>query len=233
MTLSLPFPTRIVLAWSFGLLLAACQTPAPEPEPEPPPEPEPVAPAIDTARLYELLDQADAAIARDHLAYPEEDSALAIYRQILQLDDDQQDARRGLERIVERYVEMAMSALQRGQYARARSMLARARIILPNHPSIEPTDAQIRLLSEATRKKLTLNQDQLNARTPGLQQELQALATFPSEQNCRFYIAARNDAQGRWIYQTMSSAVTDGRLRAQIDIRSPSQVERVCFPDSR
>ncbi len=185
---------------------------------------------IDPELLYRLLTQADAAIERDHLTYPEKGSALALYEQILAIDEDQKQARRGLERIVEKYIELAMQALQRRQYATARSMLARARIILPQHPSIEPTEQQIRLLSQAKRTQVTLNQKDLKAETVSLQQTLQRLAIAPQGYECRFFISARNDAQGRWIYQTMSAASAARRLRAQVQIRLPAGVERVCYP---
>ena len=142
-------------AWLFSAVLAlgsaflaGCQSKpeAPEPEAEPATETA-AAQKIDPVVLHELLDRADEAIANDHLTYPIEASAFAIYRQILALEPDQEDAMRGLEHIVELYIVLAMSALERNQFATARSMLSRARIIDPEHPSIEPTDEQIRLLS--------------------------------------------------------------------------------------
>lgn len=216
------------------LTLLACQSNPPGPTPPPPPDDQaataPAKAKIDPERLYRLLTQADAAIERDHLTYPEEGSALALYEQILAIEADQKQARRGLERIVEKYIELAMQAMQRRQYATARSMLARARIILPQHPSIEPTEQQIRLLSQAKRMKVTLNQNDLKAETVKLQRTLQNLAVAPQGYECRFFISARNDAQGRWIYQTMSGTSAARRLRAQIQIRLPAGVERVCYP---
>ena len=227
----IPAAAGIPLLW---LMLVACQNTPPEPVPAGPAdveaEVEPARPRIDPEALYQLLTQADAAIERDHLTYPEEGSALALYQQILAIEEDQQQASRGLERIVEKYIELAMQAMQRHQYATARSMLARARIILPQHPSIEPTEQQIRLLSQAKRMQVTLNQNDLKAQTVELQQTLQSLAAAPQGYECRFFISARNDAQGRWIYQTMSAASAARRLRAQVQIRLPAGVERVCYP---
>ena len=124
---------------------------------------------------------------------------------------------------------LAMRSLERGQFASARSMLARARIIIPDHPSIEPTDAQIRLLSQAQRKKLTLNQRELRNEDPHMQRELKNMAQIPADSSCRFTISAGSDAQGRWIYQRLSEAAPQGRIRAQIQVRLPAAVERLCF----
>ena len=77
---------------------------------------------------------------------------------------------------------------------------------------------------------IRLQQSDLDNPTPAATAELQALGELPDGYDCRFTIAAKNDAQGRWIYQTLASGSAGGRLRAQIEIRLPAGVERVCFP---
>lgn len=187
---------------------------------------------IDPDLLYNLLTQADAAIKEDHLTYPETGSAYSLYLEILAIEPAQADAINGLEHIVEKYIALAMRALDRNQYAGARSMLARARIIMPDHPSIKPTDEQIRLLSQAQRIRLKLNQDELKNDTRKVSAELQTLLNTPPAESCRFIISAKDDAQGRWIYQALAkgaSAANEARVRAQIKIRLPAGVERLCF----
>ena len=209
--------------------MSGCQTP-PAPVPEPEPQAPPPAPEIDPELLADLLYRAEEALARDQVAYPAEDSALALYEEILAIEADQEDALRGLEHIVEQYIDRALRALEREQYASARSMLARARLILPDHPSIKPTAEQIRLLSEARRVTVRLQQADLESTESSAAAELKALGEQPAGYNCRFTIAAKNDAQGRWIYRTLSSGSSTGRVRAQIELRLPAGVERVCFP---
>ena len=221
---SLPILFLLALVTTGG-----CQTPAepaPEPEPQAPPPPSKI--AADT--LADLLYRAEEALAREHITYPAEGSALAFYEEILAIEADQEDAVRGLEHIVEQYIDLALKALDREQFASARSMLARARLILPDHPSIKPTEEQIRLLSEARRVTIRLQQADLERSEPDATAELRALGELPTGYNCRFTIAAKNDAQGRWIYRTLSSGSSSGRVRAQIEIRLPAGVERVCFP---
>ena len=225
--LTLFLTTSLVLAG-----LAGCRTVADESDSPVLEEPVTEAPAktIDLAVLHNLLDTAEAAIDAGQLTYPADGSALAIYQQILAIEPGQQDAERGLEHLVELYIDLAMTALQRGRSATARSMLSRARLIRPNHPSIEPTAAQIRLLDKADRKTLQLTQADLQGRTKQMQDNLAALAILPAGQACRYTIWAKNDAQGRWIYQRLAAASASGRIRAQINLRLPAGVERLCFP---
>ena len=208
------------------IILAGCQTPAEAP---PPPAPAEVAPEpkIDPKVLNQRLNEAEDAFLADHLAYPEAGSALTLYRAILADDPEVEEAKRGIERIVERYIAMSLQALERRQFARARSMLARARIIQADHPSIEPTDAQLRLIMGADRSVLKLARDALRDETPELKAELRRFAA--NFGRCRFTIYARNDGQGRWIYQQLSADLDGQRLRAQIKIQAPTQVERLCF----
>lgn len=215
------------------MLIAGCETtpatPAPAPMIETPPA-ETVQATIEPELLYQLLAKANTAIEDDNLTFPEEDSAYAAYLEILAIEPGQTDAMHGLERLVELYIELAMQALERRQYATARSMLARGRLIMPNHPSIEPTDEQIRLLSQAQRTRIKLRQEDLQNNPDAISDELQALAHNHERESCRFIISAKNDAQGRWIYQTLAKGVQSTRLRAQIKIRLPAGVERLCFP---
>jgi hypothetical protein len=221
----------ISLPISLSLGLQGCQTtPAStEEEADIAPTSPPPARKIDNAVLFPLLDAADKAIEADHLTYPLAGSAFAIYKEILAIDANQEDARRGLERIVEEYVALSTNALDRRQFASARSMLARARLINPSHPSIEPSAAQIRLIEEADRTTIQLKQADLSKETEELESTLRTLGRETDGKSCRFVITASNDGQGRWIYQRLSQDVESTRLRAQIKIRTPASVERLCF----
>ena len=135
------------------LLLAGCETEPPQPEPAPEPEP-PALPAPEPEPDVEpLLEQARLAFEAHRLTTPEENSAYALYQEVLRLHPGNDRARRGLERIVERYVRFALDAVERGQFARARSMLARARLVDASHPAIEPTAQQLQLVENAARPR--------------------------------------------------------------------------------
>ncbi|XOV84194.1 MAG: hypothetical protein ACFHXK_03545 [bacterium] len=224
----------VFLPLFLGLIgMTGCQTPIPAPPPaEPPavPPAPPPPPVIERALLFRLLDSAEAAIAEERFTFPAGNNALDYYHEILAIQPDQEDALRGLEQLVEIYVKLAQDALDYNRFATARSMLARADLIVPDHPSIEPTHAQIRLLEEAQRTALPLDQQLLNNPTRALKDQLMSLGNHPQQTPCRFIIYARNDAQGRWIYQQLAAAEAPGRIRAEIRIRTPAKVERLCFP---
>ena len=235
--------TKAIKLTCLAASLAGC---AGQTDETPAPEPEPVAvekPSIAPEELERLLRAAQQAVAKEHLTFPKRGSAMEIYTQILDLEPEQEDALRGLEHIVERYVALAMSALEREQYATARSMLTRGRLILPDHPSIEPTAAQIRLLQEAERTRLSLS-PKLLRNEQALTDQLSNLLARPAHgelSSCRFKIWAGSDRAGREIYQSLSRAYAASlgtspdetpRLKAQLAVRSPNAVERICFKPS-
>jgi len=221
-------PARRLRLWTLGLslLLIGCASeplpPTPEVVPEPPA-------SIDPKRLADLLETAELAITKGELTYPPEVSALAQYQRILSIEAGQEDAIRGIESIVEIFVERSLVALSKRQFAEARSMLARARLIDPEHPSIVPTQAQIQLIAEAEREQLRLDQAALGGDQDMLREQLKALANTPEGLSCRFYIWAKNDNQGRWIYNALAAGADGQRLQAQVEIRLPASVERLCF----
>ena len=141
-------------------LLSACQTTR-APELLPVENRSQPAPEVEDGTLDRLLAAAERAIAEDRLTVPEAGSAFALYREVLTLMPDHAAARRGLEKIVERYVQLALRAAERQRFPQARSMLARARLVDPAHPAIEPTGQQVALLEGARRERVPLDGVQL------------------------------------------------------------------------
>ena len=207
--------------------MEGCQTAPVAPAIEIPTEPEPV--PADPPAVDELLEQAELALRNDQLTFPEAGSALVLFNEVLALDESNAVAKRGLERIVERYLELAERAAQRRQFARARSMLTRARLVDPEHPAIEPTASQVQLLANARRERLKLDKSLLSARSETLLQPLEDLGEKARAEDCRTTITARSDAEGRWLYQQLNHAKGERRIRAKLQIGSPPQVEVLCF----
>lgn len=212
------------------LLLAGCETEPPRPQPVP----EPQAPAIPAPEpppdVEPLLEEARLAFEALRLTTPEENSAYALYREVLRLDPENDHARRGIEKIVERYVRFALEAIDRRQFARARSMLARARLVDARHPAIEPTEQQMKLVENARRDRIKLEPGVLAQRSSTLGERLRDLGGRAKAAACRVTINARSDAEGRWIYRQLNSASGEARVRARMAIASPPSVELVC-PD--
>lgn len=203
-------------------------------EPEPPPaEPAPPAgdrlSAAERARIEDLLERAARAIQRDHLTYPSQGSALALYDEVRILDPDNDEARRGLERMVERYLELALGAARQGRMPQAQAMLDRAHLVDPDHPGMAPTRAQIELLADADRQIFRLDGQLLRDRDDSLWASLRQAGLASRADGCRAEITARNDSEGRWIYQQMSEASGGGRIQAELNIGSPAQIEVLCF----
>ena len=221
------YPFAVAGLWM--LLLAGCESEPPRPEAAPEPEP-PATPAPEPPPDVEpLLEQARLAFEAHRLTTPEENSAHALYREVLRLDPGNDHARRGIEKIVERYVRFALEAVERRQFARARSMLARARLVDVSHPAIEPTEQQLELVESARRDRIRLDAGVLAERSSTLGARLRDLGIRAKESDCRVNINARTDAEGRWIYRQLNSASGEARVRARLAIASPPSVELVCL----
>jgi hypothetical protein len=225
----------LLIAVCFGAL-AGCQTPSPPPVQSATPEPKRIAlpaPAVvnHQQQIRVLLDQANRAIRYDHLTGPTPGSAQDLFRQVLILDPQNEEALRGPEKIAERFVAQALEAANRWQLVQARGQLSRARDIMPNHPSIMPTQKQLDLLALANRKSQKFPRDGLKDEHTETVGQLIALGTEAKGGSCRTTIIAPGDVEGRWMFQKMNEAQGEGRVRANVQIGSPPGVELVCFPD--
>ncbi len=96
---------------------------------------DPDGPLTESQRLTEiihLLNEAEAALAADRLTIPAGRNAHEAYLRILALDPGNLAAQGGLERIVRRYVDLALEALGRGNQDEARALLRRGEGVVPD-----------------------------------------------------------------------------------------------------
>lgn len=217
-------------ALCLAALLSACQTGRP-PELLPVDERGQAVPQVEDGVLDGLLAAAEQAMAEDRLTTPPVGSAYALYQEVLALAPGNEAAERGLEKIVERYVQLALRAAELQRYPQARSMLERARLVDPRHPAIEPTEQQVALLESARRERVRLDGAQLQRRTASVAQRLLQLGRRAGQPGCRVTINARSDAEGRWVYQQLNRGAGDARVRANLRVASPPTVELICFAD--
>ena len=228
------FPhARPLVLLALAALLTGCETaqaPVQLPAEHRPPAAQPQAPVEDD-RVDRLLEAAAQALAEDRLTTPESDNALSLYQEVLKLDPDDQRAQRGFEKIVERYVKLALTAAERQRYTQGRMMLERARGVDPAHPAIAPTERQLDLLQNARRDRVRLDGGALAQRASTVQNTLRRLGRQAIEAGCRVHINARSDAEGRWVYQQLNSGAGDARVRARLSVASPPTVELMCFSD--
>lgn len=176
-------------------------------------------------QIENLLENAQQALSQDHLLYPKETSAYAYLALALELNPDDENAKRGLEQVVERYIELAIQAIGRRQLNRAKSMLDRAKLVDKNHPSILPTENQLKLVVNSDLSTLKLNGPKIN---DAARNSISKFGSLAKRRDCRFIIYAANDQQGRSIYQLLKNDQAELKIKAQIKLRLPMQIERQC-----
>jgi hypothetical protein len=201
--------------------------PTPQPEhriepdivavPEPEPDPGPGAQELQQAKIRALLVQAQQALSEDRLLVPREGSAFSMYWQVLDIDQTSTEAHWGMRKITERYLILAESAFIGGNHDRAELMLKRAL-------RVSATPAEVKVLrahyppKPAPENEHRLSVADLTARNEQAVAELDGLAKKAQTIGSRLLIIARNDAEGRWMYQQMRTAVEGHRLRGNIQI---------------
>lgn len=94
-------------------------------------------------QIADALARAEQAMSELRLTTPEADSAMFHFQQVLSLDPDNEVAREGVRRIVERYVELAESAAASGNRSQAATYLERATSISPNDPEVIAARARL------------------------------------------------------------------------------------------
>lgn len=221
------FPGCAYLPWP-----PAPSSPTPTQGPAAPAEPAPTHAArqAQAETLRALLDLAERALAEDRLTTPPDDCAHLYYSQALALAPEDDAVREGFERIVERYLALAQSAIEREAWARARLMLERATLVDAEHPGIEVLRRQERLLANAERLTLELDRDSVRRRLAAIANRLAAFGTPARRANARVRIRAASDADGRWIYRQLANAPGERRIRAGIEIGLPPQVTILLLP---
>ena len=174
-----------------------------------------------------LIYDAEDAFANNHLSFTHDGSALTLYRQVLRLDPENAQAQRGMEKIIEHYIALALKAANRFDTATARTLLDRGRQIDPTHPSIAPAEQFIRSIDTSHREVVILRgltdakvRATINALVQGVQK------------TCRFRIFAANDARTRHLYQLLRASFLrndlNRRPRASSNISTPERLERIC-----
>lgn len=176
----------------------------------------------------QLVASGHAALATGHIDHPAQNSALDFFKRAQSLDPESLEAQRGLETIVERYLAQARRAAERYAHANARSQLARARLVDAQHPGISPTTAYLALLRESERFELPVSGPALAARNADLRASLARFGRRGRDSRCRTQIRAPRDVDGRWLYQQLSAAPGNVRIRAQFEIGSPALVAVLC-----
>lgn len=105
-----------------------------------------VAPAAQSPHqvtIDNLIAEAKRAMERDRLTSPSDDNAYDRYQQILLLSPEHPQALAGIERIVRRYETLIEHRLDHNEWARADTLLHRAKMIDPNHPAMAALEQRL------------------------------------------------------------------------------------------
>jgi len=228
----------VLFVWSFGL--AGCQSSPSKPAPKTVKTPvtAPVKKPVVTReqQIKRLLADADYALSQNRLLMPLEDNAHDRYHAVLLLDPQNTGAKTGLQAITLRYIDLARSATARSQYSQAQGYLNQARDLEPGNPLVQEFAAVLR--KEIANQKPAsgykpgagehmLDVQELSQQSPAVVEQLTALAKTAKESGDLVMIHARNDAEGRWIYQQMRNALPGFLLRGDIKIAKQPRIQFV------
>jgi len=82
-------------------------------------------------RIYELIDKASRAVTLDRLTSPEQDNAFFYYQELLKIDSQNGVAINGINKIVDRYLDMVDRAIEKNQIVKANHFLEKASWVNP------------------------------------------------------------------------------------------------------
>jgi tetratricopeptide (TPR) repeat protein len=181
--------------------------------------------------LADMLYEARLAFEDNRLMSPPGDNAFDRYREVLDIEPDNEVALQGVRDIVSRYVALADAAIKVGQYDNAENYLNRAGRIGENGDLIE--DARHRLAQARDTKMdvFALDAESLDDRSLDIMVELGEIGQMIRDREATFLINARSDEEGRWIYKIMREAVGGYRLRGNIAVDNEPSIQ-VLVPKS-
>jgi hypothetical protein len=215
-------------SWKFlqsilicGLILTGCTTvPDRQTSPDSPSSQDPGSALSESVsrEVEKLLREAEQAFVDHKLTTPVDDNAWFRYLRVLRLDPGNERASRGISDIVDKYMEWALEDIEAGYLHKARKYIARARGIDEEHPNLLAVERRLEEKTTDFRETIWLSPRELTDRSYALEKYLLDLGKQIQTENALVVIAARTDAEGRWIYQQLNKADPENRVRAQIKI---------------
>jgi len=236
---------RMLAATVLALALVSCELPAPAPESGSAPvteSPGAAEPSIaeqlaaEAARedaerhrryIADILYDGMRALRADRLMTPAEDSAYHYFSRVLAFEPDNTVAREGMRDIARRYLQLADAASRQGQFDNAEIFLRRAENVDVELPAIAVARQTLAAARAQTHSVHTLSNRDLLQRQPAIARQLEDIARLAVENNTFVLITAPNDELGRWIYAQLQAAMTDARLRADIEIGEQASIRLI------
>ncbi len=151
------------------------------------------------------------------------------FNKALEILPDYDRALDGIERVAERYLQLAAQAIARDAFGRAGIFIDRAKSVLPDYAQISRVERQLKRMRSAERHSLDLSSEALKARSPRLATDLAAFGRQAREDGSIVRIFVPSDASGRWVYEQLSRSRGERRIRADIVTTPPYKVEILSF----
>ncbi|MYM63279.1 N-acetylglucosaminyltransferase [Pseudomaricurvus sp. HS19] len=170
-----------------------------------------------------LLAQGEAALEADKLLQPEANNAFDRFQAVLLLQPDNQQAQSGLKQISARYAQLARDALAHSKLTIAREYARSAELVDPDSPLLPELQVAIARAAaqqaRATKElEFPLALTALNQRDAEQLPVLAELVARVRESHESLLIVARNDAEGRWVYQQLRNYAEGYRIRGDIKV---------------
>jgi tetratricopeptide (TPR) repeat protein len=202
------------------LLSSACQVKKPPPPaPSAPPVEEEIEEEVEdpqASEVYQLLLRANQAMVRDRLMKPDGDNAWFWFREVLHLQPDNAEAKAGIARMAERYIELAVEAYRSGNHSQAELMLSRAKMLGADPASVGAVKLRMQKGQLFAPNEFSLDATALAERNAAILQRVNEIARLVKQKNSRIIIVAGNDDDGRWIYQQLREQLSGYTLRGDI-----------------
>lgn len=177
-------------------------------------------------RIQQLLEEAYYAFIESRLTTPVEDNAYFRYLQVLSIDPSSEDANRGISNIVEQYLDWSLESLQNRNFRAATNYLNKARSVDESHPNITAVATRITEHRNSKEENYLLDPSGLTNRSISTRTELGSIAVRMQKTSATIIISARNDSEGRWLYQQLNDQ-TDSRVKARFEQSSKPSIRLI------
>lgn len=189
---------------------------------------------VDQNQIRLWLYKGDTALAEDRLTSPEGDNAVFYFHKVLRQVPEHPEAYTGMEKVFDRYLELARQAKHRGEYSKALQLLDRAEaVVIPTRISTALRDeiitaqqaARARSRAQSGKPLTQAEKDEgieyllsiqgLNEKDKKIRDRLKLIAEHVVTIKGRVRIEGRDEVETRWIEGQLKSAVPKYALRVQ------------------
>lgn len=173
-----------------------------------------------------VLKKADDAFIAERYTQPAHNNAYDRYRAVLMIDPENARAKAGLLAVRDAYLALAEQELTGGSEQHARYFAGLLKELYVGDEKVVALNRRVSALppkpmpevSNYFIKELPLPEKALAQRGPDIKALLVQVAQRVEQSRESVIILARNDAEGRWIYQQLNAATPDFRVRGDIRI---------------